>query len=100
MRCGGFVTQTDHQLSCGNAVINKPIFAHRHNRICSRSVPSKVYRERFTIANQQHQRNTMVMMQEFKEFAIKGNVVDLAVGVTIGAAFGKTSRGRRPSAPV
>ncbi|MBK8178281.1 MAG: large-conductance mechanosensitive channel protein MscL [Planctomycetes bacterium] len=29
------------------------------------------------------------MMQEFKEFAMKGNVVDLAVGVIIGAAFGK-----------
>ena len=31
----------------------------------------------------------MGMLQEFKEFAIKGNVVDLAVGVIIGAAFGK-----------
>ena len=31
----------------------------------------------------------MGMMQEFKEFAIKGNVVDLAVGVIIGAAFAK-----------
>jgi large conductance mechanosensitive channel len=31
----------------------------------------------------------MVMMQEFKEFAVKGNVIDLAVGVIIGAAFGK-----------
>jgi large conductance mechanosensitive channel len=29
------------------------------------------------------------MIKEFKEFAIKGNVVDLAVGVIIGAAFGK-----------
>ncbi len=29
------------------------------------------------------------MMQEFKEFAVKGNVIDLAVGVIIGAAFGK-----------
>jgi large conductance mechanosensitive channel len=28
-------------------------------------------------------------MKEFREFAIKGNVVDLAVGVIIGAAFGK-----------
>jgi large conductance mechanosensitive channel len=28
-------------------------------------------------------------MQEFKEFAMKGNVMDLAVGVIIGAAFGK-----------
>ena len=31
----------------------------------------------------------MGMMQEFKAFAIKGNVVDLAVGVIIGGAFGK-----------
>lgn len=31
----------------------------------------------------------MGMMQEFKEFAVKGNVVDLAVGVIIGGAFGK-----------
>jgi large conductance mechanosensitive channel len=29
------------------------------------------------------------MMQEFKEFALKGNVVDMAVGVIIGGAFGK-----------
>ena len=31
----------------------------------------------------------MGMAQEFKEFAIKGNVMDLAVGVIIGGAFGK-----------
>ena len=31
----------------------------------------------------------MGMMSEFKEFAMKGNVVDMAVGVIIGAAFGK-----------
>ena len=31
----------------------------------------------------------MGMMQEFKEFALKGNVVDMAVGVIIGGAFGK-----------
>jgi large conductance mechanosensitive channel len=29
------------------------------------------------------------MMQEFKQFAMKGNVVDLAVGIIIGSAFGK-----------
>ena len=29
------------------------------------------------------------MMQEFREFAVKGNVIDLAVGVIIGGAFGK-----------
>ena len=29
------------------------------------------------------------MLQEFKQFAMRGNVVDLAIGVIIGAAFGK-----------
>lgn len=31
----------------------------------------------------------MAIIQEFKEFAVKGNVMDLAVGVIIGGAFGK-----------
>jgi large conductance mechanosensitive channel len=31
----------------------------------------------------------MGMMSEFKEFVLKGNVMDLAIGVIIGAAFGK-----------
>ena len=31
----------------------------------------------------------MSIVQEFREFAIKGNVIDLAVGVIIGGAFGK-----------
>src|SRR3546814_7753899 len=31
----------------------------------------------------------MSMMKEFKEFAMRGNVIDLAVGVVIGGAFGK-----------
>ena len=32
---------------------------------------------------------TMKIIKEFKEFAMKGNVVDMAVGVVIGASFGK-----------
>ena len=36
-----------------------------------------------------NKRDPMGMMQEFKEFAVKGNVIDLAVGVIIGGAFGK-----------
>jgi large conductance mechanosensitive channel len=32
---------------------------------------------------------TMGMMTEFKSFAMRGNVVDMAVGIVIGAAFGK-----------
>ena len=31
----------------------------------------------------------MSMMKEFKEFAVKGNVIDMAVGIIVGAAFGK-----------
>jgi large conductance mechanosensitive channel len=31
----------------------------------------------------------MGMLKEFKEFAVRGNVVDMAVGIVIGAAFGK-----------
>ncbi|MBN2583273.1 MAG: large-conductance mechanosensitive channel protein MscL [Planctomycetes bacterium] len=31
----------------------------------------------------------MSMLSEFKEFAVKGNAVDLAVGIVIGGAFGK-----------
>jgi large conductance mechanosensitive channel len=31
----------------------------------------------------------MGMLKEFKDFAMKGNVVDMAVGIIIGAAFGK-----------
>jgi large conductance mechanosensitive channel len=31
----------------------------------------------------------MSLVQEFKEFAVKGNMVDMAVGIIIGAAFGK-----------
>ena len=34
----------------------------------------------------------MSIIKEFKEFAMRGNVIDMAVGVVIGAAFGKLSR--------
>ena len=40
------------------------------------------------------------MLKEFKEFAMRGNVVDMAVGIIIGAAFGTiaSSGGRHPDA--
>ena len=31
----------------------------------------------------------MSLLDEFKEFAVKGNVVDMAVGIIVGGAFGK-----------
>ena len=45
----------------------------------------------------------MSIIKEFREFAMRGNVVDLAVGVIIGAAFGKIGRAscrERVSSPV
>jgi large conductance mechanosensitive channel len=36
-----------------------------------------------------HKRKAMSLFEEFRNFAFKGNVIDLAVGVIIGAAFGK-----------
>jgi large conductance mechanosensitive channel len=41
------------------------------------------------VRNTTNLEQNMGFMTEFKEFAMKGNVVDLAVGVIIGAAFGK-----------
>ncbi len=38
-------------------------------------------------------RNKMGMMKEFRDFAVRGNVVDMAVGVVIGGAFGKIFSG-------
>lgn len=43
----------------------------------------------FCLNSEQTTLNTMGMLKEFKEFAMKGNVIDLAVGIVIGAAFGK-----------
>ena len=37
----------------------------------------------------QHRSQTMGIVKEFREFAVKGNVVDMAVGIIIGGAFGK-----------
>lgn len=48
-------------------------------------------RARFWVQNPRHfcYPRRMRMIQEFKEFAMKGNVIDLAVGIIIGGAFGK-----------
>jgi large conductance mechanosensitive channel len=49
--------------------------------------------DRYTCGRVMHGRGTeeigMGMLKEFREFAVKGNVIDLAVGIIIGAAFGK-----------
>jgi large conductance mechanosensitive channel len=53
-----------------------------------RNIPPEARERRLEIFV--HRRETAVSIaSEFKEFAMKGNVVDLAVGVIIGAAFGK-----------
>jgi large conductance mechanosensitive channel len=48
-------------------------------------VSSLISRQRF----QKRKESGMPMLDEFKKFAMKGNVVDLAVGVIIGGAFGR-----------
>ena len=35
-----------------------------------------------------HQELIMALMKEFREFAVKGNVIDMAVGIIVGGAFG------------
>jgi large conductance mechanosensitive channel len=43
----------------------------------------------FVYFNNHPGEHTMTMMSEFRQFAMRGNVVDLAVGVIIGGAFGR-----------
>lgn len=42
-----------------------------------------------TISSSAHTKKALSLFEEFKNFAFKGNVIDLAIGVIIGAAFGK-----------
>jgi large conductance mechanosensitive channel len=42
-----------------------------------------------TVASLDPAKKAFTLLDEFKKFALKGNVIDLAVGVIIGAAFGK-----------
>jgi len=41
------------------------------------------------VSTQHEKEKTMSMMKEFKAFAMRGNVIDMAVGIIIGGAFGK-----------
>lgn len=41
-----------------------------------------------SFSSNQRRMNAMSIIKEFKEFAIKGNAIDMAVGIIIGAAFG------------
>ena len=43
----------------------------------------------YTLPTTTHRDISMNILSEFKAFAVKGNVVDMAVGIIIGAAFGK-----------
>ncbi len=42
-----------------------------------------------TVTNRKNGESIVSMIQEFKDFAMKGNVVDMAVGIVIGGGFGK-----------
>jgi large conductance mechanosensitive channel len=47
------------------------------------------FRERTAIGGIGRKESGMGFVKEFQEFAVKGNAVDMAVGITVGAAFGK-----------
>jgi large conductance mechanosensitive channel len=55
----------------------------------NRNVITTQHGVRVTIAASAITRKERNVLKEFREFAVKGNVVDMAVGVIIGAAFGK-----------
>ena len=58
----------------------------KNRRVDSNSVlRNKIYWNEEKI----EEKSIMGMMKEFKEFAMQGNVVDMAVGIVIGASFGK-----------
>jgi large conductance mechanosensitive channel len=50
--------------------------------------PPRIVQGQLDFQDQEKER-TMGMLKEFKEFAMKGNVIDMAVGIIIGGAFGK-----------
>jgi large conductance mechanosensitive channel len=53
------------------------------------TIPILKLEDKYLKFSQHIQGGSMGMIQEFKSFAVKGNVVDLAVAVIIGTAFGK-----------
>jgi large conductance mechanosensitive channel len=63
-------------------------------RLPARRVPDKLTRASFATTEAAFRRwlnfhEEEIMFKEFKEFAMRGNVLDMAVGIVIGAAFGK-----------
>ena len=67
---------------------NTPLYTLQHYWYswCLNSVSIKKTSSSRNLEKGEH---SMSMMKEFKEFAMRGNVVDMAVGIIIGAAFGK-----------
>jgi large conductance mechanosensitive channel len=55
----------------------------------TRALPWPVVDEPFRLAKDSKEGGFMKVLQEFKQFAVRGNVVDMAVGIVIGVAFGK-----------
>jgi large conductance mechanosensitive channel len=62
---------------------------HPLTKWCAARPPSRDTKKRAHSSEAPNEETAVSIASEFKEFAMKGNVVDLAVGVIIGAAFGK-----------
>ncbi len=53
------------------------------------AVDPHVYRGSYSLLIRDKNREEFILWKDFKEFAMKGNIIDLAVAVVIGGAFGK-----------
>lgn len=87
-----------HRVEIHGSSLSLATLRPRHTHITSNVLDSILIRTKWLLLGSRKPRHTdqrlimgktMGMISEFKEFAMRGNVVDLAVGVVIGAAFGK-----------
>jgi large conductance mechanosensitive channel len=56
---------------------------------CDQRIEGSPIRSNHRAASLKKEERNMSMMSEFRDFAMRGNVVDMAVGIVIGGAFGK-----------
>jgi hypothetical protein len=82
-----FAKQEETLISAGRALVSRLCEAALNYAVLLDDV--RCVAEYQAHRNISRKENVMGMLQEFKEFAVKGNAMDLAVGVIIGGAFGK-----------
>jgi large conductance mechanosensitive channel len=85
MRTAGFLCQRGQPQAKGAC----PRFARDRDRIRTLAIARYTLLFDLRPINPQEVRTAMSMLSDFKQFAVRGNVIDLAVGFILGTAFGK-----------